>query len=341
VFIYPGAAHQPCGHVCAQKKKCGTTYQLAPTTTNNFNNPSSSITHTIHDTWPLLPLPPSPLAATTCNRCWWPTTTLAHPDTTKTMCRCHVSKWTRPVRSCNVTMMMGHHLTVMTHGVITVDISLWLCQLRWVSTTLSPHSSCWQWIQVAHCQQRHGNQMTNDDWFIIHYCHQLTTAWWQQQHNNNKNGHAMTSVAAASQWPAPPPLSSPTALELHSTHTSHPTLLPLHMTTLHNNGGRSHNPATTEWQHMTTMGNNNGHGTQSVLVILWASGMFLDVDFLFFTNKFEFFLRTTILLPYGCHVTQHHHPTCKPLLIGGNGCADDEWYHNTAVSTCLQSDVIS
>ena len=25
----------------------------------------------------------------------------------------------------------------------------------------------------------------------------------------------------------------------------------------------------------------------------------------------------------GCHITQHHHPTCKPLLVGGDGGADD------------------
>jgi len=24
-----------------------------------------------------------------------------------------------------------------------------------------------------------------------------------------------------------------------------------------------------------------------------------------------------------CHITQHHHLTCEPLLIGGNGGADD------------------
>jgi len=23
-----------------------------------------------------------------------------------------------------------------------------------------------------------------------------------------------------------------------------------------------------------------------------------------------------------CHITQHHHPACEPLLIGGNGGAD-------------------
>ena len=28
-----------------------------------------------------------------------------------------------------------------------------------------------------------------------------------------------------------------------------------------------------------------------------------------------------------CHVTQHHHPACKPLLVGGNGGADNEWHH--------------
>jgi anti-sigma factor ChrR (cupin superfamily) len=26
----------------------------------------------------------------------------------------------------------------------------------------------------------------------------------------------------------------------------------------------------------------------------------------------------------GCHVTQHHHPACERLLVGGNGGADDE-----------------
>jgi len=152
---------------------------------------------------------------------------------------------------CDVMMMMRHHLMVMTHGVSTVNISLWLCQLRWVSTTLSPHSSCWQGIQVPHHWQWHGNQTRNNEWFVIHHCHQLTMAWWQQQHNNNKNSHMMTSVAAASQWPAPPPLPSPPALELHGTHTSHPALLPLHTMTQHNNGGMSHNMAT------TAMHNNN------------------------------------------------------------------------------------
>jgi len=64
VFIYPGAAHGLCGHVCARKKKSGTTYQLAPMTTNKSDNnkttlttPSSSTTHTNHNTWPLLLLP--------------------------------------------------------------------------------------------------------------------------------------------------------------------------------------------------------------------------------------------------------------------------------------------
>ena len=26
----------------------------------------------------------------------------------------------------------------------------------------------------------------------------------------------------------------------------------------------------------------------------------------------------------GCHVTKHHHPTYEPLLVGGDGGADDE-----------------
>ena len=72
-------------------------YQLAPTTTNNLDNPSSSTTHTNHNTWPPLPLPPSghhhPQSLLTTQ------TTPAHPDMTKTMCQCHVSKWMRPVRS--------------------------------------------------------------------------------------------------------------------------------------------------------------------------------------------------------------------------------------------------
>ena len=31
-----------------------------------------------------------------------------------------------------------------------------------------------------------------------------------------------------------------------------------------------------------------------------------------------------------CHITKHHHPTCEPLLVGGNGDADNEWHHINA-----------
>ena len=32
VLIYPVAAHKPCGHMCAQKKKGGAICQMTPTT---------------------------------------------------------------------------------------------------------------------------------------------------------------------------------------------------------------------------------------------------------------------------------------------------------------------
>jgi len=233
-------------------------YQLAPTTTNKSNNNKQLwqplFLHHTHQsrhlaTTAITTIWPPPPAIIVDNPQPHQHTLTQQKQHADTMSASEWGQW----GPCNMTMTMGHRLTVTTHGIITVNISLWLCQLRWVSTTLSPHSSCcWQWIQVPHRWQQCGNQMTNDDWFVIHHCHQLTMAWWQQ-HNNNTNGHATTSAAAASQWPAPPPLPSPPALELHGMHTTHPTLLPLQMTTPHNNGGMSHNMETTHDNRTTDM----------------------------------------------------------------------------------------
>ena len=102
--------------------------------------------------------------------------------------------------------------------------------------------------------------------------------------------------------------------------------------------------------------NKQTQSTQMMISIIWASGMFLTLEFFFLLTNLILFLGLImathptlhhpselppvprccfepllagwqwLLFPdyNGCHITQQHHPACEPLLIGGNGGMDNE-----------------
>jgi hypothetical protein len=89
----------------------------------------------------------------------------------------------------------------------------------------------------------------------------------------------------------------------------------LTLTTPHNDGGVSDNPATTRQD----ANGRQRQSAQTMTSVVWAVSMFFIINFLFFTNKSYVFLRTTT----------------PPAL---RRWSDDEWCQNTSASTCSQGD---